>query len=69
MAKSKSVKLAAPDEDWKAEDDYRTLMRAEEIKCDPKRMEACMKKHKTHKRVIRSLDDLKAAAHDAAMED
>jgi len=37
MAK-KTVKPAYVDEDWQAEDDMRCLMRAREIKHDPKRL-------------------------------
>lgn len=38
-AKSKDRAVAIkPDEEWMAEDDLRTLMRAREIRNDPKRM-------------------------------
>lgn len=40
MAKRKRANLAAPigyDTDWQCEEDLRTLVRAEEIKNDPKR--------------------------------
>ena len=44
MAKTKANRVVgiAPsiDRDWQAEDDLRTLTRAEEIKADPKRMKA-----------------------------
>lgn len=48
MAKSKSTKAnsASPmdvDSDWRAESDLRTLVEAEKIKKDPKRLKACMK--------------------------
>jgi hypothetical protein len=37
MAK-KSVEAFKPDEEWRAESDLHTLMEAEKIKADPKRM-------------------------------
>jgi hypothetical protein len=38
MAKRKGLNETVPsNDDWQAEDDLRTLMRAEEIKADPKR--------------------------------
>lgn len=43
----KSKAISAADTSWQAEDDMRTLMRAEEIKRDPKRLaaaKACAKK-------------------------
>lgn len=43
MAKNNTPTLAMPDKDWQAEDDARTLMRANEIMTDPKRMKAAMK--------------------------
>lgn len=39
--------VTASDNDWQAEDDMRTLMRAEEVRRDPKRLaaaKACAKK-------------------------
>ena len=41
------MKMNAQDEKWQAEDDMRTLARAEEIKKDPARLKACreMAKH------------------------
>ncbi len=35
--KIKSTAVAMPEHDWQAEDDMRTLMRAHEIRADPKR--------------------------------
>lgn len=37
MAKTKAVDVG-PDAEWQAEDDMRTLARAEEIRRDPKRL-------------------------------
>lgn len=36
--KSRGVVSIKPDEEWKVEDDMRTLMCAKEIQADPKRM-------------------------------
>lgn len=37
--KSRGLSVAIkPDEEWRVEDDMRTLMRAKEIQADPKRM-------------------------------
>ena len=35
---------ASSDDDWKVEDDMRTLARAEEIRKDPKRLKAALAK-------------------------
>lgn len=64
--KKKEMAMPAIDDSFKAEDDLRTLMRSEEIKADAKRMGAVHKLTKKHKRAIRSIDDLKAAAKDFA---
>lgn len=40
MAKNSGSSIASP-EDWRIEDDLRTLCQAEKIKIDPKRMKAC----------------------------
>lgn len=41
MAKSTGIGM---DKDWQAEDDMRTLARAEEIRKDPKRLKAALAK-------------------------
>lgn len=38
MSKSKGIATIKGDDDWQIEDDLRTLMRAEEIEKDPKRL-------------------------------
>ncbi len=38
MAKVRAIAMTKSEDDWRAEDDMRTLMRAEEIKKDPKRL-------------------------------
>lgn len=38
--KTKNLGAVAADDDWQVDDDLRTLMRAEEIEKDPKRMAA-----------------------------
>lgn len=61
MAKKKDVPLTAPvasNDDWKGEDDYRTLQRAHEIQNDPERMKHVDKHHKKAKRAISSIDEL-----------
>lgn len=62
MAKSKSTAapLAYDDGDWRAREDMRTLMEAEKIKKDPKRLaaaKACAKKK------LSELKDDHAAVH------
>ena len=44
--KGKAVPMAVGDNDWQAEDDVRTLVQAEKIKADPKRMKRAMAKKK-----------------------
>lgn len=60
MKKAK-LKSEVPDMDdsWRAEDDLRTLMRAEEIKADPERIKKVHKHTKHHTKVIKSISDLK----------
>ena len=44
---AKGISMAAQDAEWRAESDMRTLMEAEEIRRDPKRLkaaQACAKK-------------------------
>lgn len=43
-SKGPAAAAMAPDDDWKAESDLRTLIEAEKIKADPKRLRAAMKK-------------------------
>ena len=63
MAKAKSVDKLTTVDDWQAEDDMRTLMRAEEIKRDAKRLaaaKACAKK---------KLEDLALVSATQALQD
>ena len=64
--KKKEAAMPMVDDKWQAEDDLRTLMRAEEIKANPERMKAVHKLTGKHKKAIRSIEDLKAAAADYA---
>lgn len=43
MAKKNSLAVASSHDDWQAQDDMRTLMRAASIKRDPKRLMAARK--------------------------
>lgn len=43
--------------------DHETLMRAEEIRMDPKRLKAAMGHHKKMKKAIKSLSDLSKARY------
>lgn len=65
----KMAGLSAPDDAWKGEDDFRTLMRAAEIHQDPERHGKAMKHAKKQKRAIKSLEDLKMAAADSDADD
>jgi hypothetical protein len=56
------------DKSWQAEDDARTLLRAEEIKKDAKRLNAAKAHLKKQKDAIMSIDDLEAAANEYAKE-
>lgn len=64
MADKKSPGLAvasSPDEArWRAEDDMRTLARAEEVKADPKRLAAAKKMAKTKLAEMQSIANLAA---------
>ena len=62
--KKKSKKLEAPviSDQYQAEDDMRTLMRAEEIKSDPERLSRLHKHGKKHMGVIKSIKQLKEVA-------
>lgn len=46
MAKKSSNAVGGPSEDWRVESDVRTLMQAEEIRDDPKRLKAAQKRAK-----------------------
>ena len=48
---------ASSDDDWRADEDMRTLARAEEIRKDPKRYKAAMEKAKEKLAEIQSLLD------------
>ena len=47
----------AMDKEWQAEDDMRTLVRAEEIRKDPKRLKAALAKAKERMAELQSLQD------------
>lgn len=55
-------------DDWKAEDDARTLMIAAEIKQDKKRLAKAMKYVDKQKKAINSIDDLRDKASEMAEE-
>lgn len=58
MAKTPAVAKAmdcAPDSEWRAEDDLRTLISAEKIKSDKARMAAAMKKRDEMKKAITNI--------------
>ena len=77
MAKKKAPELASKPmsmddhkyDDYSVQSAFDTLMRAEDHKSDPKMMDLIHKKMKKHKRVIKSIDDLKKARNDMAMND
>jgi len=46
MAKATAVKASKTEQDWMAEDDLRTLMRAAEIRKDPARLKRAQAKAK-----------------------
>lgn len=48
---------ASSDDDWRVEDDMRTLARAEEIRKDPKRLKAALAKAKEKIAELQSLQD------------
>lgn len=63
MAKKKKTEEVASispmnDDKWKAEDDARTLTRAGEIMCDPKRMKAAKGHIGDQKKAMKSIDDI-----------
>jgi hypothetical protein len=55
--------------DWRIDDAYSTLKRAEEIKQDPKMMEKIQGKLDKDKKAIRSLAQLKSKASEVMSED
>ena len=54
--------MPAMDESWKHRDDFETLMKAEEIKNDHKRLAGAHKHGKKHMGVIKSIKQLKEVA-------
>ena len=48
---------ASSDDDWRVEDDMRTLARAEEIRKDPKRLKAALAKAKEKIAELQSLQE------------
>ncbi|WP_312836402.1 hypothetical protein [Comamonas sp.] len=58
MAKN-SISMAASERDWKAEDDMRTLARAEEIRKDPVRLKAAVAKAKEKMAELGALQAMK----------
>ena len=54
---SKSTAVPSSDDDWQAEDDMRTLARAEEIRKSPKRLKAALAKAKEKMAELQSLQD------------
>jgi hypothetical protein len=60
MASNKTASaMSAQESDWRAEDDMRTLVRAEEIKRDPKRLAAAKKKAKDALAQMQSVANVK----------
>jgi len=49
-------KLSDEEKDWRAEDDLRTLIEAEKIKQDPKRLKPAMAKKKALSQALKGLD-------------
>ncbi len=47
--------MTASDKEYQAEDDLRTMIAAEKIKQDPKRLAACMKKKRTMKKALEAI--------------
>lgn len=48
----KSTAPSPSEHDWQAEDDHRTMMRASEVKGDPKRMAGVKKHHRKQTRAL-----------------
>lgn len=53
---SKAMAVGMIDKKWEAEDDLRTLMRAEEIKCDSKRLKAAREMLKAKKEELKDVE-------------
>lgn len=61
MAKDKNLMTASGDNDkWQAEDDMRTLARAEEIRKDPKRFKAAVAMAKEKVKELEALQQISA---------
>lgn len=60
MKKAKSEVMPATDDKWKAESDFDTLLRAEEVRTDPARLKRAIAAGKPKAKAIRSLDQLQA---------
>ncbi len=54
------AKLSAEDKKWRAENDVRTLIEAEEIKADPERYKAAIKAGRAQASAIRKVTSAKA---------
>lgn len=54
--KTKMPSIGSSEKDWQAEDDLRTLIAAEKIKRDKKRMTAAMKKKRELQKAINGLE-------------
>lgn len=50
MPKGVAATVSAEERDWQAESDLRTLIEAEKVKSDPKRLKAAMKKKREMKK-------------------
>lgn len=57
-SKMKPISSIDSDKSWQAEDDLRTLIRAEQIRADPKRLAAAKKKAKERQSELSALDEL-----------
>lgn len=58
MSKAIPIGKAESDNSWQAEDDLRTLIRAEQIKADPKRYAAAKRKAKQRKEELAIVEGL-----------
>ncbi len=54
-----AIEAPAMDDDYKIDNDMRTMMSAEEIKMDPDRMAKVHKRAGRHHKAIKSIQDLK----------
>ena len=59
MAKKKDTTAAIPAEEaeWRADSDLRTLIEAEKIKRDPKRLRAAMRKRREMQSELKAIKD------------